>query len=106
MTKDRKALEDLLKNALYSSFDQFLSGNVTVDTESDFVTKNRMTMLKEGEKIIDSSVKKIIKLFKERGITNIQSVGENPQSVEILNKVQEDMIEDAKRLSTTGHKKS
>lgn len=97
--KGEASLRNILRISLYGLIEIFISENVTPELEKNGVKTDKDALLRKSADIVDRAVSKIIKELEKMGVTSVEELDKKPEAVAILmNKIQEELIEDAKSL--------
>lgn len=97
--KGEAGLRNILRTSLYGLIEIFISENVTPELEKNGVKANKDALLTKSADIVERAVSKIIKELEKIGVSSVDELNENPEAVaSLMNKIQEELIEDAKSL--------
>ena len=96
--KDKKFIRSVLTHVLYEFTEDFLPDILSDNQDETKIEKEHI--MREASTYIEKNVDNIIQQFEENGINSVKDIEEKPQIVtELVTKIEEDMKENAKKLS-------
>lgn len=105
--EERVFVENILKQTLYGIANQFLTVEVTTETENEKSLRARNAVLNRAHTIIDKEIPKIFDKLSKAGINSIKDLQEKPEIVnKMLGKLETKMKENADKISEKRHKKT